>query len=91
MPNENIVRPAISSVMRCMISRRSMSSPMRASSLAMVSSSTAVMCGTRFAVARGVKAGARVRRWNVQECPSAIRSPSPSTGRSMRMPAGVRV
>jgi hypothetical protein len=41
--------------------------------------------------ARGVNAGASVRRWCFQARPSAINSPSPSMGRSTRKPAGVRV
>ena len=62
-----------------------------ACSLAIVSSMAAIMCGTSVVTARGVKAGASVRRWCFQARPSAISRPSPSIGRSTRMPAGVRV
>ncbi len=57
----------------------------------MVSSVAASMCGTSGITARGVKAGASVRRWCFQARPSDISRPSPSTGRNTRMPAGVRV
>ena len=62
MPNENIVRPAISSVIRCIASRRSTGALLAAMSLAMVSSVAASMCGISVVTARGVNAGARVRR-----------------------------
>ncbi|ODU97179.1 MAG: hypothetical protein ABT20_18705 [Rubrivivax sp. SCN 70-15] len=62
MPNENMVRPAISRVMRCITSRRSTGPSRRASRSAMVSSIAETMCGTSVVTARGVKAGASVRR-----------------------------
>ena len=62
----------------------------RPCSFAIVSSVTAIMCGTSVVTARGVKAGASVRRWCFQARPSAISRPSPSIGRSTRRPAGVR-
>ena len=62
IPNENIVRPAISSVIRCIASRRSTGALLRARSFATVSSVAAIMCGTSADTARGVKAGASVRR-----------------------------
>ena len=49
------------------------------------------MCGISVPTARGVKAGASVRRWCFHGLPSAINNPSPSIGRSTRMPGGVRV
>jgi hypothetical protein len=91
MPNENIVRPAISSVIRCIASRRSTGPPTLPCSFAIVSSVTATMCGTSDATARGVKAGASVLRWYFQARPSAISRPSPSIGRNTRRPTGVRV
>ena len=57
-----MVRPAISSVIRCIASRRSTGSPLAACSFAIVSSVAAIMCGTSVVTARGVKAGASVRR-----------------------------
>ena len=86
-----MVRPAISSVIRCITSRKSTGPLLAASSLAIVSSVTAIMCGTSDATARGVKAGANVLRWCFQARPSAIKRPSPSIGRNTRIPAGVRV
>ena len=62
IPNENIVRPAISSVMRCIASRRSTGALLAACSFAIVSSVAASMCGTSVVTARGVKAGASVLR-----------------------------
>ena len=43
MPNENMVRPAISSVMRCITSRRSTGPPLAIFSLPIVSSTAAIM------------------------------------------------
>ena len=62
MPNENMVRPAISSVMRCIASRRSTGALEAAFSLAIVSSVAETICGISVLTARGVKAGASVRR-----------------------------
>ena len=60
-------------------------------SLAVVSSITAIMCGISIDTARGVNAGASVRRWYFQARPSAIKTPCPRIGRSTRKPEGVRV
>ncbi len=86
-----MVRPAISSVIRCMVWRRSTGPLLAPSSLAIVASVTAIMCGTSDATARGVKAGASVMRWYFHARPSAVKRPSPNIGRNTRMPAGVRV
>ena len=74
-----------------MISRMLMCWPVLPFSMAMVSSVTASICGTSIDTARGVKAGASVRRWCFQARPSAISSPCPRIGRNTRKPVGVRV
>ncbi len=86
-----MVRPAISNARPWAKARRS-TGPWRAASSSRSSAPSAAerMCGASAAVARGAKAGARVRRCRRQAAPSLSTSPSPISGRSMRMVARVR-
>ena len=71
-----MVRPAISSVSRCIASRRSTVSPTWLLRSLMASSIAACMCGTSIITARGENAGASVRRWCFQARPSDSKRPS---------------
>ncbi len=77
--------------MCCITSRRSTGRALSVLSFVMVSSVTSTICGISIDTARGVNAGASVRRWYFQARPSAISTPCPSIGRSTRMLVGVRV